>query len=117
MLDIIEAKRLKFLPLGWQGENHVTAVRFDYGAWKEKYGDGALALRVRRPCDEAAHFGVLEQESATTALWKITPFEIESAGLGVAMGNAVPNIKNAARYVTSGCDENGVAEAVRRFCL
>lgn len=42
---------------------------------------------------------------------------IEYAGLGVVMGNAKPEIKAKADYVTCGNDEDGVAEAIRKFCL
>lgn len=40
---------------------------------------------------------------------------IEAAGLGVAMGNAVSRIKEAADYITSSNDEDGVAEALDRL--
>lgn len=42
---------------------------------------------------------------------------IRYAGLGVAMGNAQPSVKRAARYVTGDCLEHGVASAIRRFVL
>ena len=42
---------------------------------------------------------------------------IEAAGVGVAMANAVPEIKAAAQYVTSSNDEDGVAAALVHFGL
>ena len=42
---------------------------------------------------------------------------IRYAGLGVAMGNAQPVLKEAADYVTAGNDEDGVAEVIRKFIL
>jgi len=42
---------------------------------------------------------------------------IDYAGVGVAMGNAVQEIKDRADYVTRGNNEHGVAEAIRRFVL
>lgn len=39
------------------------------------------------------------------------------AGLGVAMANAVPQAKEAADYITGSNDEDGVAMAIRKFCL
>lgn len=42
---------------------------------------------------------------------------IEWAGLGVAMGNAFDPVKEAANFVTATNDEDGVAEAIRRFIL
>ena len=42
---------------------------------------------------------------------------IVSAGWGIAMGNAVPQLKAAARYVTAHCHDHGVACAVWRYVL
>jgi len=39
------------------------------------------------------------------------------AGLGVAMGNAVPQVKAVADYVAPPVDEDGVAVAIERFLL
>ena len=40
---------------------------------------------------------------------------IKYAGLGVAMGNAKPEVKAAADYVTASNDEDGVAEVIKKF--
>lgn len=40
---------------------------------------------------------------------------IEYAGIGVAMGNALPDVQEHADYVTSTVDEDGVAAALRHF--
>ena len=42
---------------------------------------------------------------------------IRYAGIGVAMGNAVPALKEAADYVTLTNDEDGVAAALHKFIL
>ena len=42
---------------------------------------------------------------------------IKAAGLGVAMGNAVDEIKEMADFVTLTNEEDGVAFAVRKFVL
>ena len=42
---------------------------------------------------------------------------IEYAGTGVAMGNAIPEIKQAAQYVTSPNSESGVANAIKTYAL
>ena len=42
---------------------------------------------------------------------------LQMAGISVAMGNAALEVKAAAKYVTGSCDESGVAQAIRRFCL
>ncbi|MEG1612943.1 MAG: Cof-type HAD-IIB family hydrolase [Clostridia bacterium] len=42
---------------------------------------------------------------------------INYAGFGVAVGNAVEELKKNADYVTASCDEDGVAQAIEKFCL
>ena len=42
---------------------------------------------------------------------------IEYAGLGVAMGNAFPEVKEIASYVTKTNEENGVAHVINKFVL
>ncbi len=42
---------------------------------------------------------------------------IRDAGVGVAMRNACPEILSAADEVTAGCDEDGVALAIEKYCL
>lgn len=42
---------------------------------------------------------------------------VEHAGLGVAMGNAIEEVKAIATYVTKTNDEHGVAHAIRKFAL
>ncbi len=39
------------------------------------------------------------------------------AGMGVAMGNSLPEVRQAVRYVTATNDEDGVAMAIERFAL
>lgn len=42
---------------------------------------------------------------------------LEMAGVGVAMGNAVPKIKEIADYITLSNDEDGIAYYLERFVL
>lgn len=42
---------------------------------------------------------------------------IQYAGLGVAMGNAQPAVKEAADYITSTNDEDGLVEVIDKFIL
>jgi Cof subfamily protein (haloacid dehalogenase superfamily) len=39
---------------------------------------------------------------------------IRKAGFGVAMGNALPEVKAAADFITASCDEDGVALAIEK---
>ena len=42
---------------------------------------------------------------------------LKAAGCSVAMGNALPHVKDACDYVTGECEADGFAEAVRRYVL
>lgn len=42
---------------------------------------------------------------------------IRFAGVGVAMGNAKPEVKEAADYITASNDEDGLVEVIHRFIL
>lgn len=42
---------------------------------------------------------------------------ITTAGLGVAMGNAMPKVKQAADYIADTNDNDGVAKVIYKFCL
>ena len=42
---------------------------------------------------------------------------ISHAGLGVAMGNAIPAVKAVADYITCSNEEDGVAHVVEQFVL
>jgi hydroxymethylpyrimidine pyrophosphatase-like HAD family hydrolase len=42
---------------------------------------------------------------------------VQWAGLGVAVANAVPELRDIADFVTTSCDEEGVAQVIDRFIL
>ena len=42
---------------------------------------------------------------------------IKTAGIGVAMGNALPSLKEAADFTTTSVDDDGVLNALRHFNL
>jgi len=42
---------------------------------------------------------------------------METSGFAVAMGNADPEIKELADYVTTSNEEDGVGAAIRKFCI
>ena len=65
----------------------------------------------------AAHLGVpVEQTMAFGDDRNDIPM-LRAAGIGVAMGNAEEEVKNAADYVTDRCDDSGVAHAMRLFLV
>ena len=42
---------------------------------------------------------------------------LQMAGVSVAMENAAPEVKAAAKYVTGSCDESGVAQAIYKLII
>ena len=42
---------------------------------------------------------------------------IRAAGVGVAMENATPALKDAADWITCSNDEDGVARGIEKFCF
>lgn len=40
---------------------------------------------------------------------------ILQAGIGIAMGNAIDELKQQADYVTTSVDDNGILNALRHF--
>ncbi len=41
---------------------------------------------------------------------------IENAGLGIAMGQSTPKIKEIADYITDNNDNEGVKNAIGKYC-
>ncbi len=65
----------------------------------------------------AAHFGLELSETLVIGDGPNDVDMLRAAGLGVAMGNATPEVKAAADIVVGSNQEDGVAEALERFIL
>lgn len=65
----------------------------------------------------AKHLGVSQDEVMCIGDSENDLSMITWAGIGVAMGNAIDEVKKAANYVTSDNKHAGVAEAIRKFAL
>jgi len=59
--------------------------------------------------------GVLPEEVAAFGDGENDLEMIQYAGLGVAMGNAVPLLKQAADLVAPACDEDGAARVLEQL--
>lgn len=68
---------------------------------------GYLAQRYHLQPDEIATIGDMPNDVLMFA----------HSGLSIAMGNADPQVKRAARRITAGNDDDGFAKAVERFVL
>lgn len=65
----------------------------------------------------AAHYGIKQEETIGIGdSWNDREL-IQQAGLGVAMGNAVPSLKEVADYVTADNNEEGVRHVIDKFVL
>ena len=72
-------------------------------------GDAVLAL--------AAHLGYTADNVMSFGDGSNDVPMLRAAGLGVAMANAFDDVKTHADYITGHCDEDGVADAIEKFCL
>ena len=62
-----------------------------------------------------SHHGVLPEEVITFGDGQNDLGMIRTFGCGIAMGNAIPELKNTATYTTLTNDENGVSHALREI--
>jgi len=126
LIAFLPAEPMKILIIGPRA--HLTTV-FDRIA--------ALPLRINAVFSEETYLEILPSGSSKgAALVEMAnalriPLEatiavgdnlndlemIQAAGLGVAMGNALPELQSQAGYVTSTNDEEGLAEVIHRFIL
>lgn len=65
----------------------------------------------------AAHLGIRKEEIACIGDGENDLSMFNAAGLKIAMGNSVPELKENADFVTGSNNRNGVAEAVERYIL
>lgn len=91
---------------------HITKSKPNYLEFIHPEGTKGHALRYL-----AGHYGIdLNEVIAIGDSWNDRDM-IELAGLGVAMGNAVPALKELADYVTRTNNEEGVRHVIEQFVL
>ncbi|MGG1314433.1 Cof-type HAD-IIB family hydrolase [Cohnella laeviribosi] len=91
---------------------HVTTSKPNYLEFIHREGTKGHALRFL-----ASHYGIpIEQTIAIGDAWNDREM-IEAAGLGVAMANAVPALREIADYVTLSNNEDGVRHVLEKFVL
>lgn len=72
---------------------------------------GATLLRM------VEHLGLRPEETMAFGDGGNDMTMLSTAGVGVAMGNAMPNVKTHADYVTTSVDEDGIRNALQHFGL
>lgn len=91
---------------------HITKSKPHFLEIMHHEGTKGLALEFL-----AAHFGCdLSETIAVGDSWNDHEM-LEAAGLGVAMGNAIPALKEIADFVTLSNNEDGVKYAIDKFIL
>ncbi|WP_166241795.1 Cof-type HAD-IIB family hydrolase [Paenibacillus turpanensis] len=94
------------------GDVHITKSKPNFLEFVHKEGTKGDALRFL-----ASHCGCqIEETIAFGDSWNDMEM-ITTAGLGVAMGNAVPALKAAADYVTLSNNDDGVKHVIDAFIL
>ncbi|MGU3473469.1 Cof-type HAD-IIB family hydrolase [Paenibacillus sp. D51F] len=94
------------------GTVHITKSKPHYLEFMHKEGTKGHALKFM-----AEHIGCsMEETIAMGDAWNDREM-LQAAGLGVAMANAQPALKELADYVTLSNNEDGVAHVVDKFIL
>ncbi|MEK0317414.1 Cof-type HAD-IIB family hydrolase [Cohnella sp. 56] len=93
-------------------EVHITKSKPHYLEFTHREGTKGHALKFL-----AEHFGIsIDETIAIGDSWNDREM-IEAAGLGVAMANAVPALREIADFVTLSNNEDGVKHVVDKFIL
>lgn len=91
---------------------HLTKSKSNFLEVLHREGTKGHALKYL-----AAHYGIpMEETIAIGDAWNDKEM-IEAAGLGVAMKNAIPELKEMADYVTLSNNEDGVRHVIEKFVL
>jgi Cof subfamily protein (haloacid dehalogenase superfamily) len=111
------------------GEESVEAMRREFGDWPlnfhyETWGDFVECAVLNREASKknalarlCADFQIVPERVLAVGDSRNDVPMLRWAGVGVAMGNALPEVKEAVRYVTASNLDDGVALALERFVL
>lgn len=92
---------------------HPVEVCDSVGLGIELSPPGASKARgLRALC---AHLGIPAEQAMAVGDGDNDMGVLRAAGLAVAMGNAIPQVRAAADAVTDDCDHDGAAKAIERF--
>lgn len=108
--DLIELAG--FLQKRYGEKVHITKSKSCFLEMTDRTVNKGVALAAL-----AEHLGILQEEVMAIGDSFNDLEMIKYAGIGVAIGNARPEVKERADFVTFSNDEDGVAEAIRQFVL
>ena len=108
--DELQAELLKTLPVRFPDMVVTSSVRrnIELNAPLANKGDALRAL--------AAALDIPMERTMAVGDGLNDMNMLRAAGIRVAMGNAHPDLKAIASYVTDDCDHDGAAKAVEHFC-
>jgi Cof subfamily protein (haloacid dehalogenase superfamily) len=93
-------------------EVHLTKSKPNYLEFLHREGTKGHALRFL-----AAHYGIPMEETIAMGDAMNDHEMVEAAGLGVAMANAVPALKEIADFITLSNNNEGVKHVIEKFIL
>jgi Cof subfamily protein (haloacid dehalogenase superfamily) len=109
------------------GDESVRAMEREFGDWPlafrhETWGEFRECAVLNRDASKknalkqlCADFQILPERVLAIGDSRNDVPMLRWAGVGVAMGNALPEVKESVRYVTASNGEDGVALAIERF--
>ena len=99
----------------WEAMRGVEGVALTSSVAQNIEINAAGAQKGRSLLDYAAAKGIKREEIAAIGDNLNDESMIQAAGTGVAMGNAIPQIKTIASFVTKSNNEDGVAWAIDKI--
>ena len=90
----------------------VRAMSWHPLAFDVIHREGSKARGIRLTCER---YGIPLEETMAFGDGENDLEMLREVGVGVAMGNASPEVKAACRYVTADIDEDGILKALERF--
>ena len=105
------AESVASLPCGWQLLPHGNYGTAELSVFSREASKGAALLRL------AARLNIEERATLAIGDGVNDVSMLSSAGLGVAMGNAAPEVRAVASAVTARNAEDGAAQALDRYIL
>lgn len=93
---------------------HCRTTRWNSGGLDIIPAEGGKALGIQKVLE---HYGIAREQTMAFGDGENDLDMFGAVGCAVAMGNAVPEAKEAADYITLDVDENGIAAALKHFGL
>lgn len=94
------------------GKDYILYQHKDYAEFVKKGFGKAVGMKMM-----TEHLGIPMENSIAMGDSSNDEDMLKAAGISVAMGNAIPEIKEMCDYVSCDAKDGGVAEALRKFVI